>query len=190
MNMRITLNYRIVKNFTGYKIIKMKTLLPVVLLALSFSLSGQDNNVVVEMDKLRVSWDSKAQSLATYDDLKNLCKNRSFRRDLIGLLNNIHHYDSSIYVIAKNKYWNDFDLEAKAAMDDITALERDFTTKGFRHFVRQECRAYNRTEHNFGHKGAKYEAEKKRIQEALVKYVGTITMQIDMIDDHAHHLEL
>ncbi len=168
----------------------MKIVIPIILLTISFNLFGQDEKVVLEMDKLRADWDAKAQNLTTYDDLKNLCKDRAFRRDLTKMLDNIHHYDSTIYVIAKTKYWNDFDMEAKAAMDDITALERDFTTKRFRHFVRQECRAYNHTEHNFGHKGEKYEAEKKRVQEALVKFVTTITKQIDMIDDHAHHLDI
>jgi len=169
----------------------MKRGLPIIFLVLSFDISAQNKNIVELIDKVKTDWNNKAQYLESYEDLKNLCKNDDFRTDLFALMDNIHHYDSTLYQIAKNKYWNDFDMEAKAAMDDITTLERDFTTKKFRDFMRHECKAYNKSEHSFlGHKGEKDEAEKERIIASLVKYVTTITMQIETIDNHARHLKI
>jgi len=151
---------------------------------------AQSEDIVKIMDDHRTDWDTKVQFLRTYDDLKNLCRNRDFRSDLIRLLDQIHHYDTTLYNIVKFKYANNADPEAKATLDDIEKLERDYATLGFRNFVQTECSEYNMVENSFGKEGDEYEAEKKRVRIELNKYVASITRQIDLIDEHAHHLQL
>ena len=107
----------------------MKNFLSLVLLLLSFNLAAQDEDISKIIDILKVGWDAKAEHLDTYDDLKNLCKNEDFQAEVIAVLDEIHHYDSTLYKIAMSKYFSNFDLQVKAAMDDIQTLERDFTTK-------------------------------------------------------------
>lgn len=151
---------------------------------------AQDGDIVKVMDELRTNWDTRAAFLQSYDDLKNLCRNRDFRGDLIGLLDQIHHYDTTLYNTVKVKYADNPDAEAKATLNDIEKLERDYATQGFKTFVRSECGEYNMVENSFGKQGDEYEAEKKRVELELLKYVGSITRQIDLIDEHAHHLKL
>ncbi len=169
----------------------MKTLLSITIILCSFNFSfGQDQNIVKIMDDLRTDWDTKVQFLRTYDDLKNLCRNRDFRTALVTLLAQIHHYDTTLYNIVKTKYADNSDLEAKATLEDIETLERDYATSEFQTFIRQECSEYNMVENSFGKEGDQYEAERKRVRAELNKYVFAITSQIDLIDEHAHHLKL
>jgi len=168
---------------------KILLLITSVLFAFNFS-HAQDEDIVKIMDKLRGDWDAKVQFLRTYDDLKNMCRNGDFRRDLIALLDQIHHYDTILYNMVKMKYSANSDAEAKATLDDIETLEAEYTTKDFRNFVHQECGEYNMVENSFGKEGEEYESEKKRVEAELIKYVPVITRQIDLIDEHAHHLKL
>ena len=170
---------------------KMKSIVPIVLLLFSLNPAfSQSENIVKVMDDLRANWDTRAAFLQSYGDLSNLCRNRDFRGDLIKLLDNIHHYDTTLYNTVKVNYSNSEDPEVKATLEDIEKLERDYATLGFKQFIRDECGEYNMVENSFGKEGEEYEREKKRVEIELLKYVGSITRQIDLIDEHAHHLKL
>lgn len=169
----------------------MKPILAIALVFCSLNFSfAQGEDIVRVMDDLRVNWDTRAAFLQSYTDLQNLCRNRDFRGDLIKLLDQIHHYDTTLYNIVKSKYANNPDPEAKATLEDIEKLERNFATGSFKSFVHEECGEYNMVESSFGKEGEEYQAEKKRVEIALRRYVGSITRQIDLIDEHAHHLKL
>ena len=140
------------------------------------------------IDALRVQWDTEAVNLETYEGLESYCRNRAYRDNTILLLNQIHHYDSSLYKIVTMKYAVDQDPEARATIDDIETLEVDYTTKSFMIFLREECMTFNDVERNKNMEG--YEAYRKELEAELIKYVTSITKQIDIIDEHAHHLTI
>ena len=154
-------------------------------------LAQDDSEVVKKVDDLRYSWDDEALKLETYKGLGEFCKNSSYRKQIIGMLDEIHHYDTLLYGIVTRKYENGKDDEAKATLDDIETLEADYTTKAFRKFIHQECNTFNEIENNLGRaKGPAYEKEVKKLENELKKYVAEITKQIDIIDEHVHHLHL
>ena len=149
-----------------------------------------DKNIVEIMDYLRGDWDAKVAFIRTLEDLRNLCRNRSFRVDLIELLDEIHHYDTTLYNTVIAKYSYNSDPEARATLDDIEKLEVDYTTRSFKGFVHHECNEYNFVNNNFSKADPEYAEEKARVEVELNKYVNSITWQIDIIDEHAHHLDL
>lgn len=169
----------------------MKTIITLFILLSSFNLCLAQNDGIVEvMEDLRLDWDAKVTFLSSFEDLQNICRNRDFRVDLIALLDQIHHYDTTLYYTVTTKYSLNSDPEAKATLDDIETLEADYTTGSFRTFVHEECNEYNFVQNNFGKEGDSYESEKKRVEIEMNKYVRAITWQIDVIDEHAHHLSL
>ncbi|MEQ9424622.1 MAG: hypothetical protein RJQ09_09410 [Cyclobacteriaceae bacterium] len=149
-----------------------------------------DEDIAEIIDQLTVRWDAQAEGLMKYENLKNLCRNRDYRYDLIELLDKIHHYDTTLYFVVTKKFETDQDPEAKATIDDIITLEADYTTLNFKNFIHQECNNYNMVENSFGKEGPEYEEERNLVEEELSAYVTTITRRIDIIDEHVHHLKL
>ena len=154
-------------------------------------IAQDDSEVVKKVDDLRYSWDDEALKLETYAGLGEFCKNSTYRKQIIGMLDEIHHYDTLLYGIVTRKYNDSKDAEAKATLDDIETLEAEYTTKAFRRFIHQECNTFNEIENNLGRaKGPEYDKEVKQLEDELKKYVIEITKQIDVIDEHVHHLHL
>lgn len=157
------------------------------------SIYAQENeaDVVKAVDDLTINWDTEAEKLQTYEGLGSFCGNSIYRNKIIGMLDEIHHYDTLLYGIVTRKFEKNQDPEAKATLDDIETLESDYTTKSFRRFIHQECNTYNEIENNLGReKGSEYKKEVKALEDELKKYVIEITKQIDLIDEHIHHLHL
>ena len=150
-----------------------------------------DSEVVKTIDNLRYTWDEEALNLETYKVLAEFCGNSPYRKKIIQMLDDIHHYDTLLYGIVTRKFNEDSDPEAKATIDDIETLEVDYTTKSFRRFIHKECNTYNEIENNLGAAGGKeYEKEVNALEEELKKYVIAITRRIDVIDEHVHHLHI
>ncbi|MEO1255741.1 MAG: hypothetical protein AAFY41_12800 [Bacteroidota bacterium] len=171
----------------------MKSPVLIFLLFLSLTTFAQESEseVVKAVDDLRINWDNEAEKLQTYEGLGSFCGQSVYRKKIIGMLDEIHHYDTLLYGIVTRKYAATKDAEAKATLDDIETLEADYTTKSFRKFIHQECNTFNEIENNLGReKRAEYKKEVKALEDELVKYVKEITKQIDVIDDHVHHLHL
>ncbi len=169
--------------------IKLPAMMFVVLLALEGY--GQSNeNISDKVDALTVKWDAEANILKTYNGMRDMCKNRQHRSETVDLIKEIHHYDSMLYKVVKDKFDTNKDGEAKATLSDIKKLEEDYTTAGFLDFIHKECNTFNTIEHNFGRYGGKpYEKEKAKMEKELTKYMEEITLQIDVIDEHIHHLD-
>ena len=168
----------------------MKLLITTVAFLLVSGLTfAQDGSIVKIIDDLTLNWDNKAEKLKTYDGLKDLCRDRNYRTDITDLLDLIHHYDTNLFNIVTEKYDTNEDGEAKETIADIEDLERDYTTRAFRKFIHQECNEYNMVENSFSKEEEEYELERNRVEEELNKYVTMITGQIDLIDEHVHHLK-
>lgn len=170
---------------------KRTTLLLLVFVS-SVAFSQEDEKEVVRhIDELTIAWDNEAEKLQSYQGLADFCSNSFYRKKIIQMLDDIHHYDTLLYGIVTRKFNTDKDPEAKATIDDIETLETDYTTKSFRRFIHKECNTYNEIEKNLGRaKGPEYEKEVKQLEDELKKYVVEITKQIDIIDEHVHHLDL
>lgn len=168
---------------------KIKYLLIVLFIAVLSNLRAQESekNIIEIIDDLTVQWDEEAKELETYNGLQKYCRDKAYRDNTVLLLNTIHHYDSSLYKIVTDKYANNQDPEAKATLDDIETLELDYATKRFLNFLRRECMTFNDNENNKNIEG--YDEMVAEIEAEMVDYVEAITKQIDMVDEHVHHLK-
>jgi len=157
--------------------------------ALSLLLTAQvkSENIVEVIDELTVSWDDSANQLKSYEGLQEYCRNKVFRDNTILLLNQIHHYDSTLYNVVTHKYDTHKDAAAKATLDDIVELEKDYTTKNFLKFLRRECMSFNDNERNKTFEG--HDKRAKELEKELARYVKAVTHQIDIVDKHIHHLK-
>ena len=169
------------------------TLLLLVFTCAALTTFSQENekDVVKAIDDLTINWDNEAETLQTYEGLGSFCGQSVYRKKIISMLDEIHHYDTLLYGIVTRKFNDNGDKEAKATLDDIETLETDYTTKSFRRFIHRECNTYNEIENNLGREGGEeYKAEVNALETELKKYVVEITKQIDLIDEHVHHLHL
>lgn len=172
----------------------MKTLSLLLFIIVSFSISAQqstDQNTAQKIDDLATSWDEEARELRKYKGLKKYCSTKFYRDKMINLLDDIHHYDTLLYGIVTRKFQIDQDEEAKETLVDIEKLEMDYTTRNFKAFIHRECNGVNTIERTYGRKGGGvYSREVKKLERELRRYVESITLRIDVINDHVHHLKL
>lgn len=170
----------------------MKKILLLCLLSTAlFSTAQNSNSVTKIIDDLTVKWDERAITLRTYQDIHNFCGAKNLRANTVDLLDQIHHWDTTLYFIVKNKYSDKKDKEAEATLQDIEALETDYTTENFKLFIQDECAALKVIEDHFDQETVRaYEKEIIKFEKELVKYVVSITSRIDIIDEHIHHLKL
>lgn len=157
----------------------------------SYSLQAQNEseNITSIIDDLTGKWDAEAIKLGKYEGLGEYCTNRSYRVEMVRLLNKIHHYDTVLYQTVKAKFDENSDAEAKATLSDIEHVEEKYTTKNFLDFLHKECNQFNDVEKNYGKKGgSKYEKETASLEKEAGKYIQVITQRIDLIDEHVHHL--
>ncbi|MEO9966551.1 MAG: hypothetical protein ABJF11_12215 [Reichenbachiella sp.] len=150
----------------------------------------ESEDIYKVIDELTIKWDTEAVNLQKYEGLSNYCKNRTYRVEMVRLLNKIHHYDTVLYQTVKAKFDTGSDPEAKATLDDIEHVEIKYTTKSFLDFLHKECNKFNDVEKNYGQKGGnKYIKETQALEKEAGKYILVITERIDLIDEHVHHLE-
>ena len=166
---------------------KIKILLILSLITVYNAAVAQDEDIVKIIDVLTIKWDEEAKDLETYEGLKKYCRDKAYRDNTIELLNTIHHYDSSLFKIVTDKYANSKDPEAKATLEDIETLELDYATRRFLNFLRRECMSLNDNENNKNLEG--YDEIVLDIEDEMIQYVEDITRQIDLIDEHIHHLK-
>lgn len=172
----------------------MKRLLIIALLLISYEnvavAQNESENITEIIDDLTAKWDAEAVKLRKYDGLAEYCQNRTYRIEMVRLLNKIHHYDTVLYQTVKAKYDENSDSEAKATLGDIEHVEEKYTTKNFLDFLHKECNQFNDVEKNYGKKGgSKYEKETAALEKEAGKYIEVITQRIDLIDEHVHHLK-
>ncbi|MEQ8241338.1 MAG: hypothetical protein RIA69_19140 [Cyclobacteriaceae bacterium] len=173
----------------------MKLILSLLFLGFTLLVSAQSRDeskdIVAHIDELTKIWDAEAKNLATYEGLEKYCQEKAYRDNIVATLEHIHHYDSVLYDIVTRKYDTNKDKEAKATLEDIKLLEVEYATLSFLKFLRKECGGYNFIESNLTSPDYKkeYKKEVKRLENEQKKYVKAITKQIDLIDEHVHHLK-
>lgn len=177
----------------NHDIMKKLTFLIALLTIVVCGAKAQDSEeeLVATLDELTADWDREADHLKTYEGLGKFCKTQAYRFKITGLLKDIHHYDSVLYKVVKEKYEKSRNPEAAKTLADIKKLESEYTTKAFLKFEHNECRTYNNMEQYYRNKkdSKGFKKEVKAVEKELTKYVKTVTDQIDLIDEHSHHLE-
>lgn len=151
----------------------------------------QETNIVQVIDALTVQWDETAISLKDYQGIQNFCSSEKDRTETLDLLDQIHHWDTTLYFIVQEKYEGSKDAEAEATLEDIEKLETEYSTENFKAFILNECTMLKEIDDTFDKKTVKqYEKDIKKFEKELVKYLNSITYRIDIIDEHIHHLKL
>ena len=170
----------------------MKKLITLALVIFVYTSSAQESpNIVKVIDALTVQWDETAISLKDYQGIQNFCTSEKQRLETIDLLDQIHHWDTTLYFIVQAKYEGSKDPEAAATLEDIEKLETEYSTENFKAFILNECTMLKEIDDSFDKNTVKqYEKEIKKFEKELVKYLNSITYRIDIIDEHIHHLKL
>ena len=97
-----------------------------------------------KIDDLTYSWDLESDNINSYEGLSKFCLDEEYRFEVIGLLNDIHHYDSVLYQrLLKANRASHGNKEIEKAIDDIKKFETDYSMKKFIHFLHDECNARN-----------------------------------------------
>lgn len=170
----------------------MKKLAAFFLILTAFSSFGQEKvSIVTIIDDLTVRWDQTAIELKNYRGIHNFCDDDPYREKTIKLLDEIHHWDTTLYFIVKEKFNTDEDEEAAETLRDIEKLETEYSTENFKLFIQDECETLKVIEDHFDQETVKkFENEIKKFEKESNKYINSITYRIDIIDEHIHHLKL
>ncbi|MEO9872073.1 hypothetical protein [Ekhidna sp.] len=156
----------------------------------TLTLAQEDVNIVAVIDKLTIRWDETAIKLKDYQGVQEFCLTKDYKAETIELLDMIHHWDTSLYFIVKEKFDTNEDKEAAATLKDIEKLESEYSTEKFKLFMQDECNSLKIIQDSFDEETIrKYEKGIKSFEKELVKYVNSITYRIDIIDEHVHHLK-
>ncbi|MFK7951293.1 MAG: hypothetical protein AB8B73_00480 [Ekhidna sp.] len=152
--------------------------------------SAQKNSDIVSIiDDLTIRWDESAIKLKNYQGIQEFCLVKEFRLETNELLDEIHHWDTTLYYIVQGKFDASKDEEAKATLHDIELLETEYSTQNFKEYIADECQILKKIQDSFDAETVKkYEKEIKKFEKELVKYITSITYRIDIIDEHIHHL--
>lgn len=148
-------------------------------------------SIVNVIDDLTVRWDEAAIKMKSYQGIQEFCLQSGYQGRTIDLLDEIHHWDTTLYFIVQEKFDLNDDDEAKATLEDIEKLETEYSTINFKGFIQKECDQLKVIEESFDAQTVKkYEKDIRQFEKELIKYVNTITYRIDIIDEHVHHLKL
>jgi len=148
--------------------------------------SQEEDDIVKIIDDLTLEWDELALKMENYEGLRDFCHEKVFRDNSVRLLDQIHHYDSVLYKIVREKYDDHGNKEAKKTLDDIEELESAYTTREFLVFLRKECVTINDIEMNKA--AGSYQKDTNKLEKEAQKFLTEITEQIDLVDEHVHHL--
>lgn len=156
-----------------------------------FSALAQDDqeDIVFIVDELRYAWDDEAVKLETFEGMEEFCHVKSYKREITDLLNKIHHYDTTLYNIVSSKYDASEDAAAKETLDDIILIESKYTTKNFLEFLDFECDKVKTIEKHLRKPNNDVDAEMGRLERELTRYIEAVTLKIDLVDEHIHHLK-
>ncbi|NQZ79261.1 MAG: hypothetical protein HRT61_24545 [Ekhidna sp.] len=169
----------------------MKKILLSSLVILGFHVNAQNKSIVKVIDNLTVKWDETAIRLKNYQLIQEFCLTPSFKSETIELLDEIHHWDTTLYFIVQEKFDINEDKEAAATLADIEKLETEYSTINFKAFIQKECDMLKVINDSFDQQTVKkFEKDIRAFEKELVKYINSITYRIDIIDVHVHHLHL
>lgn len=147
-------------------------------------------DIVSVIDDLTIRWDETAIRMKNYQGIQEFCLTEEFRNETNNLLDNIHHWDTTLYFVVQEKFDTNSDKEAAATLKDIEKLEVEYSTANFKKFITEECSTLKTIQEGFDEATVRqYEKDIRKFEKELYKYLVNITDRIDIIDEHIHHLD-
>ena len=114
----------------------MRILSSLLLLLLALAIHAQQKENIVEIiDDLTVRWDQGAINLKTYQGIQEFCLDAAYQAETVELLDEIHHWDTTLYFIVQRKFDIHKDKEAAETLKDIERLETEYSTITFKKFI-------------------------------------------------------
>ncbi|SMD31733.1 hypothetical protein SAMN04488029_0068 [Reichenbachiella faecimaris] len=171
---------------------KNRSSILVILLLISLPLLAQKKprDIIFIVDELRTAWDIEALKMESYEGMKTYCHSKTYRKEILDLLRQIHHYDTTLYFTVTDKYDTNADPAAKETLDDIVTLETDYTNKKFVAFLKNECEKVIHIEKNLAKKDSGgFDKDIAALEDELILYIDAVTERVDLVDEHIHHLK-
>ncbi|MFK7952489.1 MAG: hypothetical protein AB8B73_06555 [Ekhidna sp.] len=169
------------------------SLLLTILFCLQSFTQEPEERIDEKVDQITYDWDLEADKLATYKGLGSICTDEEYRTKILGLMSDIHHYDTILYGILTKMSKRSKDKEIKKSLKDIARFEEKYNPKNFALFMRQECNAFKDIEshaddlrNEVGQNS--YSGQVYILETELYKYVKHVTASVDRIRQHVHHL--
>lgn len=147
------------------------------------------------IDDLTFGWDLESDNLDDYDGMLKFCRDKEYRYEVIGMLKDIHHYDSVLLQKLSEAALFSKDKELKKTLKDISKFEEEYSMKEFIDFLFDECQGINELEKNRDDledeiAQESYDGRRYVLETEIAKYIHHITKRVDMIRDHVHHLHI
>ncbi|WP_420581535.1 hypothetical protein [Reichenbachiella sp.] len=171
---------------------KKSTFLLLFVVINSYYLSAQKSteDIIFIVDELRTTWDIEALKMEKYDGMREYCHSKTYRNKVLDILNQIHHYDTTLYYTVTDKYDISSDPEAKETLEDIMTLETVYTNPNFVAFLKKECEKVIHIEKNMAKKDSGgFDKDILALEEELIEYIDAVTERVDLVDEHIHHLK-
>ncbi len=175
----------------------MKAFISAVLLVLSINSYSQETQESLGkiIDDITYAWDLESNNLDTYDGMLKFCTSREYRLEIIGMLHDIHHYDSVLLDRLNKAVRFNKSKELEKTLKDIEAFEKEYSMKEFVQFLFDECQGISDIERHkkdlideIGEES--YDGKRYLIETEIAKYIHHITKRVDTIREHVHHLHI
>lgn len=156
------------------------------------------SSVEEHFDMLTSEWLRVSGDLKTYDGLSFFCGDPAFRDHTIGILSQIHHYDSLVLELFTSGAAAVSEVNKKTqrhTIKDIEAFEEKYSVKAFMNHLRESCGTRNEIERNKDElqKASgmySYDGQILLIETEIRKYLKHIDKVVIALDDHVHMLHL
>lgn len=152
-------------------------------------------DLVDRFNDLANRWALISYDIGTYNGLKKYCQDQAYRTHVIGILNDIHHYDSLLYDGIKEKSLSGTNHEIKKVLHQIEAFEEKYKASSFAKTLHGECSDQRSLERNYDElkndiAANSYDSQAHVLEAHLHSYVKHITRLMDHINEHIHHLHI
>lgn len=175
--------------------IKFCTVSLVILFSVSVNAQEDNESLGKIIDNLTYGWDLESNNLDDYDGMVKFCRNKEYRFEVIGMLKDIHHYDSVLLKRLGKAARFSKDKELIKTLKDISKFEEEYSMKEFISFLYDECQGIAELEKNRDDledeiAQESYDGRRYVLETEMAKYIHHITKRVDMIRDHVHHLHI
>lgn len=176
-----------------HRLLQIATLF--LLSSIPFSASAQEESLGEAIDRITYAWDTESIDLEEYAGLSKFCKDSEYRESVIGMMDEIHHFDSVLYEKAKIAQARSEDKEIKKLIKIIENFEGKYSPKNFITFLKEECKGQKELEKNSEDLATAMGEESLDgqiyvIEVEMQRYIKHLTKRVDNIRKHVHHLHI
>ena len=170
----------------------------ILLTLLTLDLKAQEEytgNLANDYALLDAEWHDIARNLDNYDGFQKYCSHKEYKAQVLTTLRHIHHLDSLIMDRLNDPTYIMDEKERQKTLKEISKFETNYKAQSFIKTLNRECKEHREIEHekkaskhDFGENS--YDGQKYILEVELGKFVKKITVLLDHIDKHVHHLNL